>query len=82
MVNGNAYFALFTDYCSNRIVVVMQSYERGLITDRELPDIVWKSVFQGKLSYLHWNKGEEMAPTIAEKGVTLLVRKLPRPDPT
>lgn len=60
----------------------MQSYERGLITDRELPDIVWKSVFQGKLTYLLWNKGEEMAPTIAEKGGTLLVRKLPTPDPT
>lgn len=44
-------------------------------------DAVWKSFFQGKLTYLHWNKGEAMAPTIAEKGGTLLVRKLPAADP-
>lgn len=58
-----------------------QNYQRGQITDREMGDAVWKSFFQGKLTYLHWNKGEAMAPTIAEKGGTLLVRKLPAADP-
>ncbi|XP_059660349.1 mitochondrial ATP-independent inner membrane protease subunit 2 [Cornus florida] len=59
-----------------------KSYKRGHITDREVGDAVWKSFFQGKLTYLHWNKGEEMAPTIAGQGGTLLVRKLPAADPT
>lgn len=45
-------------------------------------DAVWKNLFQGKLTYLHWNKGEEMAPTIGPQGGTLLVRKLPAADPT
>ena len=59
-----------------------QSYKRGQISDRELQDAVWKNVFQGKLTYLHWNKGEAMAPTIGEQGGTLLVRKIPAADPT
>ncbi|CAK9162659.1 unnamed protein product [Ilex paraguariensis] len=59
-----------------------QSYKRGQITDREVGDTVWKNFFQGKLTYLHWNKGEEMAPTITGQGGTLLVRKLPAADPT
>ncbi|MBA0704977.1 hypothetical protein Goshw_008560, partial [Gossypium schwendimanii] len=58
------------------------SYKRGLISDRELYDTVWKNVFQGKLTYLHWNKGEAMAPTIGEQASTLLVRKIPIADPT
>ena len=59
-----------------------QSYKRGQISDREVHDAVCKHLFQGKLTYLHWNKGEEMAPTIGEKGGTLLVRRLPAADPT
>ncbi|KAG4139842.1 Mitochondrial inner membrane protease subunit 2 [Gossypium arboreum] len=59
-----------------------KSYKRGLISDRELYDTVWKNVFQGKLTYLHWNKGEAMAPTIGEQASTLLVRKIPIADPT
>ncbi|KAB1223751.1 Mitochondrial inner membrane protease subunit 1 [Morella rubra] len=43
---------------------------------------MWKNLLQGKLTYLHWNKGEEMAPTIGTQGGTLLVRKLPAADPT
>ncbi|GMP90653.1 hypothetical protein CsSME_00041675 [Camellia sinensis var. sinensis] len=37
---------------------------------------------KGKLTYLHWNKGEEMVPTIAAQGGTLLVRKIPEAEPT
>nr|KJB09955.1 hypothetical protein B456_001G177700 [Gossypium raimondii] len=58
-----------------------KSYKRGQISDRELQDAVWKNVFQGKLTYLHWSKGEAMAPTIGERGGTLLVRKIPSADP-
>ncbi|KAK1355774.1 SAP-like protein BP-73-like [Heracleum sosnowskyi] len=59
-----------------------KGYQGGHITNSEVGDAVWKNFFQGKLTYLHWNKGLEMAPTIAEEGGTLLVRKLPAPNPT
>ncbi|KAJ1417469.1 Peptidase S24/S26A/S26B/S26C [Sesbania bispinosa] len=61
--------------------LVTSSSKGGQITG-ETRDVVCKNFFQGKLTYLHWNKGEEMAPTIAGKGATLLVRKLPIADPT
>ncbi|KAE8671065.1 SAP-like protein BP-73-like [Hibiscus syriacus] len=35
----------------------------------------------GKLTFLHWSKGEAMAPTIGEQGGTLLVRKIQSTDP-
>ncbi|XP_019461329.1 PREDICTED: uncharacterized protein LOC109360718 [Lupinus angustifolius] len=57
-----------------------KNYTGGQITDTQLGDAVWKNLFQGKLTYMHWNKGEEMAPTIAGKAVTL-VRKIPIADP-
>ena len=63
------------------ILWMLQSYNRGQITNREVGDLIWKNFFQGKLTYLHWNKGAEMAPTIGEQGGTLLVRKLPTADP-
>ncbi|KAL5711849.1 hypothetical protein ACHQM5_014081 [Ranunculus cassubicifolius] len=57
-----------------------KNYKIGRITDKDFGDTIFKDFFQGKLTYLHhWNKGEEMAPTIAG---TLLVRKLPKADPT
>lgn len=65
----------------DRNLHVMQNYQGGQITDRELRDAVWKNLFQGKLTYLHWNKGEEMAPSIGAQGGTLLVRKIPAADP-
>ncbi|KAI3932491.1 hypothetical protein MKW92_029166 [Papaver armeniacum] len=59
-----------------------KSYQVGQISDREVGDTVWKHLFQGKMTYLHWTKGKEMAPTIAEQGGTLLVRHLAVSDPT
>jgi hypothetical protein len=58
-----------------------KNYQKGQITDREMEDALWKTFFLGKLTYLHWNKGEQMEPTIAQQGSTLLVRKLPAADP-
>ncbi|KDP26525.1 hypothetical protein JCGZ_17683 [Jatropha curcas] len=58
-----------------------KNYKRGQITDTEVGDAIWKNLFQGRLTYLHWNKGQEMVPTIREQGGTLLVRKLPVADP-
>ncbi|KAK3026162.1 hypothetical protein RJ639_040549 [Escallonia herrerae] len=58
----------------------MQKYAGGRITQADVSDFVFKDFLHGKLTYLHWNKGKEMTPTISEQGGTLLVRKLP--DPT
>ncbi|KAF3627126.1 putative mitochondrial inner membrane protease subunit 2-like isoform X2 [Capsicum annuum] len=57
-------------------------YKGGQITERELGDTIWKNFFQGKLTFMHYNKGEEMAPTLGAQGGTLLVRKIPWVDPT
>ncbi|KAK6937769.1 hypothetical protein RJ641_031277 [Dillenia turbinata] len=59
----------------------MQSYKGGQISNKEVSDVIWKNFFQGKMTYLHWTKGVEMAPTIGTQG-TLLVRKIPSADPT
>ncbi|XP_052171287.1 uncharacterized protein LOC127787339 isoform X2 [Diospyros lotus] len=73
-------------YLGHKVVysasISWKSYKRGQITDREVRDALWKNFFQGKLTYLHWNKGAEMAPTIGVQGGTLLVRKIPAADPT
>lgn len=59
----------------------MQNYSQGHIKQVELSDSIWKYFFQGKLTFLHWNKGAEMAPLLGGEGGTLLVRKIPAPDP-
>ncbi|XP_008810535.2 uncharacterized protein LOC103721924 isoform X1 [Phoenix dactylifera] len=64
------------------VVLGWKKYNVGQINGRELSDAIWEKFFQGKLTFFHWNKGEEMAPTVAGDGGTLLVRKLPFPAPT
>ncbi|XP_004495095.1 mitochondrial ATP-independent inner membrane protease subunit 2-like [Cicer arietinum] len=59
-----------------------KNYKGGHLKDNELSDFIWKHFLHGKMTFLHWNKGEEMAPTIAGNGATLLVRRIPIPDPT
>ncbi|CAA3011201.1 Peptidase S24 S26A S26B S26C family isoform 1 [Olea europaea subsp. europaea] len=73
------YIASKIDYS---VSLSWKNYRRGQITDTEVFDTVWKNLFQGKLTFLHWNKGEEMAPTVGPCGGTLLVRKIPAADPT
>ncbi|XP_057519154.1 mitochondrial ATP-independent inner membrane protease subunit 2-like isoform X2 [Amaranthus tricolor] len=64
------------------VAVSWKHYEGGRITVKEVGDTVWKNFLQCKLTFLHWNKGEEMAPTIGPQGGTLLVRKIPIPGPS
>ncbi|KAF3943719.1 hypothetical protein ACB098_12G135400 [Castanea mollissima] len=82
MVSLSTWFRYIAHKLEYSVSLSWKSYKRGQITDREMGDAVWKNLFQGKLTYLHWNKGEEMAPTIGHQGGTLLVRKLPAADPT
>ncbi|XP_031474652.1 uncharacterized protein LOC116246887 [Nymphaea colorata] len=59
-----------------------QNYKVGQITEKQVSDSVWKNLLQGRLTYLHLNRGEQMAPTIPGQSGALLVRKLPAVDPT
>lgn len=72
-------FEVFSDWYN---VEIWQNYKGGHLKDNELSDFIWKHFLHGKMTFLHWNKGEEMAPTIAGNGATLLVRRIPIPDPT
>ncbi|KAF8394278.1 hypothetical protein HHK36_020485 [Tetracentron sinense] len=81
MVSLSTWFRYIAHKLEYSVSLSWKSYKIGQITEREVGDAVWKNVFQGKLTYLHWNKGQEMAPTIGEQGGTLLVRKLPAADP-
>ncbi|KAJ7977236.1 Peptidase S24/S26A/S26B/S26C family protein [Quillaja saponaria] len=81
MVSLPTWFRYVAHKFEYSVSISWKNYKGGQISDREVGDAVWKNFFQGKLTFLHWNKGEEMAPTIAEKGGTVLVRKLPAADP-
>ncbi|XP_031374698.1 uncharacterized protein LOC116189254 isoform X1 [Punica granatum] len=63
------------------VVVGFKNYKSGHITDAQLGDVIWKNLFQGKLTYLHWNKGEEMASGLGSLVGTLLVRRIPHATP-
>ncbi|KAJ4957259.1 hypothetical protein NE237_014042 [Protea cynaroides] len=82
MVSLSTWFRYIAHKFEYSVSLGWKNYKIGQITDSEVRDTVWKNLFQGKLTYLHWNKGEEMVPTIGGQGGTLLVRKLPITDPT
>ncbi|PQM36263.1 uncharacterized protein Pyn_39960 [Prunus yedoensis var. nudiflora] len=82
MVSLPTWFRYIVHKLEYSATISWKNYQGGQITDRELRDAVWKNLFQGKLTYLHWNKGQEMAPSIGAQGGTLLVRKIPAADPS
>lgn len=61
--------------------VTRKAYRQQKLNDDEVFETMWKACNE-RLTFLHWNKGEEMDPIIGTKGGTLLVRKIPQPDPT
>ncbi|KAL1539663.1 hypothetical protein AAHA92_24116 [Salvia divinorum] len=63
------------------VSVARASYLQGQIADKQVLDTIWKNFSNGRLTFLHWNKGVEMDPIIGTQGGTLLVRKIPAPDP-
>ncbi|KAK4747328.1 hypothetical protein SAY87_026365 [Trapa incisa] len=63
------------------ITVGWKNYKGGYITDSQLGDAIWKNLFQGKLTYLHSNRGEEVACGLGTFGGTLLVRRILDADP-
>ncbi|KAJ7298960.1 hypothetical protein O6H91_Y228100 [Diphasiastrum complanatum] len=59
----------------------LQSYEIGQISEKQVHDRVWRNLLQGRLTFTHRFKGEEMSPTFKTQGETLLVRSLPLASP-
>ncbi|KAL0461102.1 UNVERIFIED_CONTAM: hypothetical protein Slati_0737400 [Sesamum latifolium] len=58
-----------------------ETYGRSEVMDSDRLDTILKTIFVGRLTFLHRNKGEEMAPTVGTHGGTLLVRKIPDANP-
>ncbi|XP_011083030.1 uncharacterized protein LOC105165649 isoform X2 [Sesamum indicum] len=63
------------------VSLTRKAYGRSEVADSDRLDTILKTVFVGRLTFLHRNKGEEMAPTIGTHGGTLLVRKIPDANP-
>ncbi|KAL8138933.1 hypothetical protein V2J09_004934 [Rumex salicifolius] len=57
-----------------------KNYTGGHISDAQVGDSIWRNLLQGKLTYLHRYKGQEMAPLVGSEGGTFLVRKIPNAD--
>ncbi|XP_047324445.1 uncharacterized protein LOC124927973 [Impatiens glandulifera] len=83
MVSLSTWFRYVANKLEYSVSITSKGYRQGQIAKTEYGDSIWKNLLQGRLTYLHWNKGgEEMTPTITEQGATLLVRKIPIPNPT
>ncbi|KAI3460960.1 hypothetical protein Pfo_017623 [Paulownia fortunei] len=82
MASPSIWFRYMASKLQYSISLSRKTYGRGQIMDAERLDTILKTIFIGKLTFLHWNKGQEMAPTIGTHGGTLLVRKIPAADPT
>lgn len=81
MVPLSTWFRYINHKLEYSVSVGWKLYNKGKITHGELHETVWKHLIDGKMTFLHCNKGAEMAPTIGPQGGTLLVRKIPVPDP-
>ncbi|XP_051142685.1 uncharacterized protein LOC127259409 isoform X2 [Andrographis paniculata] len=73
------YFATKFKYS---VSLYRKTYGQGPILTAKGLDTIFRNVFIEKLTFLHYNKGKEMAPTLGMSGGTLLVRKIPAADPT
>ncbi|KAL3849967.1 hypothetical protein ACJIZ3_011849 [Penstemon smallii] len=80
MVAASTWLRYIASKFEYSVSLTHKTYARGEGT--KAFDNVWRNFLQGKLTFLHCDKGEEMAPTIGTQGGTLLVRKIPAADPT
>ncbi|XP_047327545.1 mitochondrial inner membrane protease subunit 2-like [Impatiens glandulifera] len=83
MVSLYTWFRYIANKLEYSVSLTAKGYRRGQIANTEFGDSIWRNLLQGRLTHLHWIKGgEEMAPTIQGQGETLLIRKIPIPNPT
>ncbi|KEH42520.1 putative peptidase S24/S26A/S26B/S26C, peptidase S24/S26, beta-ribbon domain-containing protein [Medicago truncatula] len=71
------YLASKAQYASS---LALKNRIGGHVKENEVATFIFKHFCHGRMTFLHRNKGEEMAPAIAGKGAILLVRRLPIPD--
>ncbi|MCO5612089.1 hypothetical protein L7F22_066351 [Adiantum nelumboides] len=57
-----------------------RSYKDGQISAKEFQNRMWRNMFHERLTFLKSIKGNEMEPTFASQGETILVRKIPSPS--
>ncbi|KAM3373012.1 hypothetical protein ACQJBY_013967 [Aegilops geniculata] len=77
MVSLSTWFRYAAHKFEYSISLSWKKYTVGQINSTEMTDAIWKSFFQGKLTFPQWIKGgEAMAPVVAPTGGTVLVRKL------
>uniref|UniRef100_A0A0D9W1Q6 Uncharacterized protein n=1 Tax=Leersia perrieri TaxID=77586 RepID=A0A0D9W1Q6_9ORYZ len=73
MVSLSTWFRYAAHKFEYSISLSWKKYNIGQINSTQLTDAVWKNFFQGKLTYTHWNKGEQaMAPIVSTTGGSLL----------
>lgn len=61
--------------------LLLQAYVQDKIADTEVIDMIWRNLLQGKVTFLHYNKHEAISPMCGMLSGTLLVRRIPSPDP-
>ncbi|KAL3644971.1 hypothetical protein CASFOL_010151 [Castilleja foliolosa] len=81
VVGYTTWFRYIASKFEYSISIGKKAYTQGQIAETEILDTICRNIFHGKLTFLTWNKGEEMAPVIGDSGGTLLVRKIPTADP-
>ncbi|GFP85423.1 hypothetical protein PHJA_000686000 [Phtheirospermum japonicum] len=82
MASPSTWFRYFASKLQYSISLTQKTNGGDHIMGGNRLDTILKTIFIGKLTFLHGNKGEEMAPTIGTRGGTLLVRRIPDADPT
>ncbi|XP_057781447.1 mitochondrial ATP-independent inner membrane protease subunit 2-like [Salvia miltiorrhiza] len=70
-------------YVTTKVVYSFSLYQKthGRV-DAKCFDTIVKTILVGKVTFLHQNKAEEVAPTIGTEAGTFLVRRIPYADPT
>ncbi|KAL3647736.1 Mitochondrial ATP-independent inner membrane protease subunit 2 [Castilleja foliolosa] len=81
MVGLSTWFRYIATKSEYSVSLSKKLYIQDKIADKEILDTIWRNLLHGKLTFLHLNKGEEMAPVIGNSGGTLLVRKIPAANP-
>ncbi|XP_051118432.1 uncharacterized protein LOC127242790 [Andrographis paniculata] len=81
MVGVSTWFRYINNKVDYAASITRKAYIQGQIGDTQLLHSIWRTILQGRLTFLHCNKEEKLAPMCAALTGTLLVRKIPMPHP-
>ncbi|KAK4407233.1 hypothetical protein Sango_0304300 [Sesamum angolense] len=80
MVGVETWCRYFLTKLHYSVTLTRKHYLLGEIPPNRVFYNVWKTLIKGRMTYLRWTEGEQMAPMIGPRGGTLLVRKIPVAD--